>query len=108
MFIVTEKAMRPASTQRRCFYCQQPIGETHKDDCVLIRKHVMVKITITHDVVVAAEMTKDDIEFYFNESGYCVSNLLDKLVESDKQGCLCGVTDVEHVGQDSPAFLDEG
>ncbi len=29
-FIVTKKAMRPASEKERCFHCHQPIGSTHR------------------------------------------------------------------------------
>jgi len=46
-FIVTEKAMRPASkdmgVEGQCFYCQKKIGMHHKDDCVLITKKIKIK-----------------------------------------------------------------
>lgn len=38
------------------------------------------------------DWTNDDIEFYLNESSYCLSNIIDKLDEYDQTvGCLCNI-----------------
>lgn len=88
-FTVTEKAMRPASPDRACFYCGQPIGEEHIDTCVLVRKLVKIRATIEFEARVPAHWDKGDIEFHRNESSSCKDNFVRDLEEY-----------VEHLGQD--------
>jgi hypothetical protein len=107
-FIVTEKAMRPASSKRQCFYCYQPIGATHKDDCVLISKNVIIKFSINLEVRVPAHWDADMIEFHRNESSSCASNVLDEIAEIEKaHGCLCGAGEFSFVTETSKPYLRE-
>lgn len=107
-FKVTKKAMRPASPERQCFYCQQPIWSDHKDDCVLINKKVKVRMIVEYEVEVPASWGKEDIEFHRNEGTWCTDNALIELDELDNEkGCLCGITKFEYIGEESDPFLDE-
>ena len=107
-FIVTEKAKRPAkSDENNCFYCQRPIGQPHKTDCVLIRKKAKVKLTIEYDIVVPAFWDEHDIEFHRNESSWCKSNLIDELEEIDKERCLCSIADFKYIKDTSKEYLQE-
>lgn len=107
-FIVTEKAMRPASDKRQCFYCQQAIGEPHKPECVLIHKMVKVRMTIEYGIEVPADWDKDQIEFHRNDGSWCSDNALDELKEvSELGGCLCHVSEFEYLGGDGEPYLDE-
>lgn len=107
-FIVTEKAMRPASSERRCFYCHEPIGVAHKDDCVLVSKKVIVNLSVDLEVRVPAHWTPEDVECHRNESTWCKSNVLDELAElKKKHGCLCPVAEISFVKESSEPYLDE-
>jgi len=107
-FIVTEKAMRPASTKRACFYCHQAIGDLHKDDCVLIQKNVVINFSINIETSVPASWTEHDIEFNRNESSSCASNVLNELAKIEKKrGCLCGAGEFSFVTETSKPYLDE-
>lgn len=65
-FIVTAAAMRPASEDRCCFYCKQPIGAHHKLSCVLVRRKVRVRAIIEYDVSVPSTWTPEEIDFHRN------------------------------------------
>ncbi len=109
MLKVTEKAMRPALPDRQCFYCQQPIGSNHKDDCVLVQKRVKVRLTIEYDRVVPAFWDKDMIEFQMNESSWCLDNCLheiDKMLKAE-QSCLCCYAEGKVLEMSEDKFLDE-
>lgn len=109
-FIVTEKAMRPASPLRRCFYCLQDVGAEHKAECVLIKRKAKVRVTIEYEVSEPASWDGRMIEFHRNESSWCAGNLIDELDRLNEQnGCLCPVAVfefIEHVGE--PFMIGEG
>lgn len=91
-FTVTDNAMRPASDCRECFYCHQPVGSTHKDDCVLIRKKVKVRMTAEYEVEVPHWWGKEMIEFERNDGSWCATNAieeLEELAEEQENRCLC-------------------
>jgi hypothetical protein len=107
-FVVTERAIRPASSERQCFYCHQPIGAIHNDDCVLIRKNVIINFSINLETRVPAHWTEENIEFHRNESTSCASNVLGELEELEKKhGCLCGLGKFSFVVETSKPYLDE-
>ena len=88
--IVTKKAMRPASSEQRCFYCKQKIGDKHLDTCVLVEKMVMVRLIVTFLHEVPNHWTSDNVESYWNKSSSCMSNALSDLSEyANRIGCLC-------------------
>ena len=93
---VTDDGIRPAGNSTHCFYCQSPKGE-HTADCVCRTKTVVIKATIECVVEVPASWDPHDVEFKYNESSHCASNLLRGLGEwaEKDQNCACGSTNVE-------------
>jgi hypothetical protein len=107
-FIVTEKAMRPATDARECFYCNRPIGEAHKADCVLVSKRVKVRMTVEYFVEVPSDWDKHQIEFQRNGGSWCSQNAIAELEELVEGGdCLCGRMEFEYLGEDSDPYLSE-
>lgn len=107
--LVSRLAMRPASDKEECFYCHQPIGSEHHPDCVLIKKKVMVRMTVEYEVKVPAHWDKHMIEFHRNDGSWCADNALDELAEiGGGDGCLCHCTHFDYLGGDSAPFLSEG
>lgn len=105
-FIVTEKAMRPAGPERRCFYCKEPIGGKHGPTCVLVRKKVKIRATVEYEIEVPAHWDAEDIEFHRNDGSWCSSNMIGEL---EALGCLCGAVHFEHLADcDAPPYLGEG
>lgn len=89
-FKVTAKAMRPASKAKQCFYCQEPVGGEHEDNCVLILKRVKVSLTIEYEVSVPGHWDRHAIEFQRNDGSWCADNLIEELREfAEEKGCLC-------------------
>jgi len=110
MFKVTKSAMRPASKEQECFYCHQPIGENHKEDCVLIKKKVKILMRVVYLRSVPASWSRSEIEFYLNDSSWCANNALDELSEIfDRENgeCMCSSSTFDYVSEDSEPFLEE-
>lgn len=108
-FIVTSEAMRPASPDsRQCFYYQQPINQPHKQTCVLIKKKVLVRMTVEYEIEVPASWNKQMIEFFRNEGSWCSDNALNELENlSEDKGCLCSVMEFECLVETGNSYLDE-
>ncbi len=107
-FTVTDKAMRPASQERRCFYCQNPIGEKHSSDCVLVGQKAKVRMIVEYEVVIPASWEKENVEFHRNEGTWCAGNALDELKKVDEEdGCLCQRTKYEFIEKIGEPFLRE-
>lgn len=110
-FIVTAAAQRPASMNGKCFYCHQPIGENHKDDCVLINKKVRVQMTVEYEISVPADWDKEMIEFHRNEGSWCASNAVNELAElfdsDDRDTCMCSAAHFEYLSDAGEPFLSE-
>ena len=110
-YTVTKKAMRPASDKEQCFYCQQVVGATHKDDCVLIKKKVMVSLVIEYPIVVPAHWKAEDVLFFRNEGSWCSDNLISELDELRGSECLCDKADYTYIGEtgavSSEPYLEE-
>jgi len=105
-FLVTEEAMRPASDKRECFYCNQPIGEIHKLDCVLINKKVKIRMIVEYEASVPASWDKNQIEFHRNDGTWCANNAIEEFDREDVS-CMCGNAEFEYIGGDSDPYLDE-
>lgn len=100
--------MRPASPKRQCFYCQQPIGSPHREDCVLVSKMVKVRMTVEYEINVPSTWDKYAVEFQRNGGSRCADRILDELKWlSKKNGCLCGVVNFEYLGDAGEPFLNE-
>lgn len=98
-WIVKPDDVRPARPDGTCFYCGMPIGDRHKDDCVIPKKSVIVDVTIRLPLLVPDFWDKEQIEFHMNESSWCCDNFI-SLIEDwqNKTGrCLCGVTDAKFI-----------
>ena len=117
MFPVTQNAMRPRDSERRCFYCHNPVGSVHESDCVLIQRRVQVRLeipglgaSIDYEIEIPAAWTQSDVEFHRRGGSWCSDNALDELEhvdgaqllyaqlkryaelrEESGEGCLCGV-----------------
>ena len=105
MYIVTKKAERPRfPNSGECFYCQQKIGQLHKDDCVLIKKKVKVRMIVDYEIEVPAHWDKRQIEFHRNQGSWCFSNALDELAEYE---CICDFTKFELLEDSNIYCLDE-
>ena len=104
---VTNFAVRPAGKLDECFYCNEKLGDEHKLDCVIRRKTVVIDITIRMVRPFADDMDKDTIEFYLNDSRFCIDNILIGELEnlSEQMGCLCAVTESKFVRE--ATFEDE-
>ena len=107
-FNVTEKAMRPASKERHCFYCGQDIGQKHKTDCVLVQKNVRIKVSVEYEIKVPNSWDKAQVEFHRNEGSWCCSNIITELMALDeKQGCICNFAKIEFLNDVSEGYLNE-
>lgn len=95
--IVTPDCERPNRMDGTCFYCYEPIGGLHKDDCVCFTKKVKVRAIIEYEIEVPNFWGKGNIEFHRNEGSWCSSNIIEELEALDKKDCLCGCTTFEFV-----------
>jgi hypothetical protein len=102
---VTEDDVRPARPDGTCFYCEVPLGGQHDPECVCRERQVVIDMTIRLVVEVPEAWDRENIEFKYNDSSYCLSNLMDTIEEADDRGCLCHCAKVDYVGEaDDPTI----
>lgn len=94
--VTAENGPRPAGKPDQCFYCNQPIGQMHKGDCVCRERTIIVRTIIEYPIRVPESWTKELIEFQRNESSWCADNIIDELTEL-KCNCICSLVSVEYV-----------
>ena len=100
--VTPENGPRPAGRPDQCFYCGQPVGAEHKEDCVCRVKVVMVQVTMTIPRVVPASWDADAVDFHLNESSWCANNIEDDLARykdamGDDAPCMCGAFSGEYL-----------
>lgn len=89
-----DDGIRPAGKPDECFYCQQKVGERHLWECVSVERKVLVKFELILEVDVPVSWDKEHIEFRYNRSRWCGSNIVDivnrnfeKLDKENRCGC---------------------
>jgi hypothetical protein len=101
---VEDYGIRPADKPTECFYCHEPKGGVHKLDCVIRQRTVVVELKMELVVTEPESFDPDSIEFGFNESSSCQSNIvtnrLGELV--DRLGCVCGLIEVKFLREATP------
>lgn len=100
--IVIAADSRPAGVAGECFYCRQLVGSPHSETCVLWTRKVLVRFEITMPVDTPHSWTEEDINFHFQDSSWCASNVVEMLQElenSTDNGCLCPYVTAEYVGE---------
>ena len=107
--IVTKNAMRPASKNEQCFYCDQKIGDSHKNDCVMIKKKATIKMSCTYEIEIPSCWNESDIMNHrIWRGGWCGNNFILELEQIQKlNGCLCHVLNCEVLGLGDEFVLDE-
>ena len=102
--IVMPEDERPNRRDGTCFYCSQKIGDPHETGCVILRRTVVVRVTV--DVVLAEPRDHDKglIEFHYNDGSWCSDNMFDAMgrwaAQERGEGecvCSCAVMRVEFV-----------
>lgn len=97
-WIVGEYSVRPAGKPDECFYCNEKVGDPHKLDCVIRDRTFVVDVTIRMAVARPDSWSVEDIEQFFNASGWCAGNIVDDLHRlQDVTFCLCEFTTVKFV-----------
>ena len=100
---ITDNGIRPAAgTQDRCFYCHSAAGSSHKDNCVILEKSVVIRMTVEYIVAVPRHWDEGMIEHHRNDGSFCADNDIDALAEwVDKQPnpgpCTCNAVEYEFV-----------
>lgn len=95
--LVDDDGIRPAGQPDECFYCNQKVGQPHKQDCVILNRKVKVRYSYEIEIEVPHFWDKETIEFHRNDSSWCADNSLDDIEEYSKSrgGCLCGCFSAE-------------
>lgn len=93
--VTAENGPRPAGKPDQCFYCGQPLGAEHANDCVCRVKVVMVEVTMQIPRVVPASWPPGIVNFHLNDSSWCADNIGNDLerylaAKSDDAPCMCG------------------
>ena len=104
---VIEGDNRPAGPADWCFYCRQPHGTQHKEDCVIRQRTIVVRTTIDRVVEVPEYYTLEDIRFYLSKGTGCADNGVEEIHSMVKRldsagKCSCHLTTTEYV-REAPA-----
>lgn len=70
-WLVADYGVRPAGPPDRCFYCDMPMGQEHKEGCVIRQRTVVIRYQIDLVVAVPEDWNPDMINFRYNESTWC-------------------------------------
>lgn len=77
----------------KCRYCQIPLGQEHKQDCVARRRTIVIEFAVQMVVAVPEDWNQELIEFGFNDSSSCADNIFSNLERLVKRHggdlCLC-------------------
>lgn len=107
-WVVEKEDERPARMDGTCFYCKEPIGGRHKDDCVIPQKRMKIRMEVVFDVTVPVCFTQENVEFRFNEGSWCKDNVLPVLEDLRKEaGCLCNTNMVFTVVEGTPGLTQD-
>ena len=90
--VTIESGPRPAGKPDECFYCNVKLGGNHDDECPLVTKIVKIRATVEFDYECPRHWNTNQINFHFQESSWCASNLPDLLNDHMKLNdieCLC-------------------
>lgn len=97
-FPVTQEAIRPIGEADKCYLCERSLGEEHKTGCVFRERTILVEFKCNLVVSVPEHWDFGMIDFHFNESSYCRSNLLEELQALDERAtCLCRFSEVAFI-----------
>ena len=94
---VGEYSVRPAGKTDECYYCGAKVGEQHKSNCVIREKTIVTRLTIDFVDDVPENWDKEVIDFHYNNSSWCASNILNRLEERNNFRCLCDVASFEYL-----------
>ena len=95
---VEEYGIRPAGSPDHCFYCGVERGGTHKKDCVIRKRTIVMEMKVEIVLDVPEDWDEDMCNFHKNESSWCASNILSTLERmKDKMGCLCEATEFKYI-----------
>ena len=94
---VGEYSVRPAGKTDECYYCGAKVGEQHKPNCVIREKTIVTRLTIDFVDDVPENWDKEVIDFHYNNSSWCASNILNRLEERNNFRCLCDVASFEYL-----------
>lgn len=97
-WIVTESAARPAGLSDECFYCNVKIGDEHAKGCVIRSRTVVLDVSIRMVTEVPEDWAVEDIDFRFQESSWCASNIVEDLERlAERRHCLCDSVEVAYM-----------
>lgn len=108
--VTLENGPRPAGRPDYCFYCNEPIGNDHRPDCVCRKRTIVLELKTEVVIDVPEHWHESMIDFYYNESSHCTDNLLQLLVkrysltgdgEPGPYPCSCGNSECRYVGEAS-------
>lgn len=99
---VIESDNRPAGPSDQCFYCRQPHGAQHKEDCGICQRTVVVRTTIERVIEVPEYFTLENIQFLLGEGTRCSDNEVQEIYDMAKRldsagGCSCRLITTEYV-----------
>ena len=94
---VGEYSVRPAGKPDECYYCGAKVGEQHKPNCVIREKTIVTRMTIDFVDSVPESWDEDLIDFHYNDSSWCATNVLHRLEERSNFHCLCDVASFEYL-----------
>jgi len=95
---VVKDAIRPIGEPDKCYLCGASLGEQHKQGCVFRERTVIIEFKCNLLVSVPEDWDTEMVEFHFNESSYCRSNLIEKLQLLDERvNCICPFSEVAFI-----------
>ena len=94
---VGKYSVRPAGKPDECYYCGAKVGEQHKPNCVIRNKTIVARLTIDFVDSVPENWDTEVIDFHYNNSSWCASNILNRLEERNNFRCLCDVASFEYL-----------
>jgi len=77
--------------ETHCSYCHGLLGQ-HKDDCVCLKRTVVVEMTIRYVIKVPRTWDEEFINFHRNDSSFCLGNDIHQLEEeATREPNLCNI-----------------
>lgn len=101
-WVVGEHGIRPAGPPDHCFYCGEPLGHTHDEECVIRSRTIVVKASAEIVISVPECFTQEQIDRAYSHSQmiFSLEHLLKQLRE--RQDFILAQVKMSYVREATP------
>ena len=100
-WIAGRYSARPAGKPDECFYCHAPLGQPHKEGCVIRVRTVVVRVEIELPVAIPEDWDAEQIEYFMEDCA--LFDRIEDMRQRTMGRCTCDlIKQIEYVREATP------